>query len=320
MKESNKAIIEHLPDFLDYLDVEKGLADKSQEDYSRYLSRFFAWLEDNHLSKLMPHQLDSKHIWDYRVHLARHTSEKTNKSLKKSTQNYYLIALRGLLNYFVARDIRSLPAETIELAKNSREKRVNFLNTEQMERLLLSPDTTTKTGLRDRAILETLYSTGMRVAELAALDRRQVRIKDGVKDLEIAIVGKGDRPRTVYFSERAVRWLKKYLDQRMDVDPALFVAYKKGSGDNDSRRLRVRSIERLVKKYVLKAGLPVTTTPHTIRHSYATDLLRQGADLRSVQELLGHKNIITTQIYTHVTNKQLRDIHRKFHSGKELKE
>jgi len=319
MEKTALPIIKHIPDFLDYLDVEKGLSNKTQEDYARFLNKFSEWLKINGPEDLRPHELTSEHIWKYRVFLARHASGKTKRPLKKSTQNYYLIALRGLLNYFASRDILSLPSEKIELAKDRDEKPVKFLNLEQVEKLLLAPDTSHNIGLRDRAILETLFSAGLRVAELVALNREQIKIKDETKYLEVGIVGKGGRPRTVYFSERAVAWLRKYLKSRKDNDKALFINYKKGAKDFSSRRLTVRSIEDIVKKYVVLTGLPITTTPHVIRHSFATDLLTQGVDLRSVQEFLGHKNIATTQIYTHVTSKRLRDIHRKFHGGKNLK-
>lgn len=320
MEKSDKTIKKHIPDFLDYLDVEKGLSNKTQEDYARFLNKFSEWLKINNLSDLKPHQLTSEHVWEYRVFLARHPSGKTKDTLKKSTQNYYLIALRSLLNYFANRDIFSLPAEKIKLAKDRGGKTVEFLGLEQVEKLLLAPDTSHNIGLRDRAILETLFSTGLRVAELVALDRKQIKIKDSTNYLEVGIIGKGGRPRTVYFSERAVDWLRKYFESRTDEDKALFINYKRGTEKLPSRKLTARSVENIVKKYATLAGLPITTTPHTLRHSYATDLLTQGVDLRSVQEFLGHRNIATTQVYTHVTNKRLRDIHRKFHSGKNLKE
>lgn len=322
MEKSHKPIIKHIPDFLDYSDVEKGLSDKTQENYNKFLKKFSNWLKINNLSPLKPHQLTTDHIWKYRIFLSRSpTAVKSKKTLAKSTQNYYLIALRNLLNYFANRDIISLPAEKIKLAKSKIEKNIRFLNLDQIEKLLLSPNVLNIIGLRDRAILETLFSTGLRVAELTALNREQIKIKDKTKDLEIGIIGKGSRARTIYFSKRAVDWLKKYLEARQDQDKALFVDYKKGPSQKESsRRLTSRSIENIVKKYAIMAGLPITTSPHVIRHSYATDLLTQGVDLRLVQEFLGHKNIATTQIYTHLTDKRLRDVHRQFHSGKNLKE
>lgn len=314
MRKSSKPISDHLTDFLDWLDIEKGLSNKSQENYSRFLKKFINWLKKNDLIDLKPHQLSPTHIWDYRVYLSR----QSKTPLKKSTQNYYLIALRSLLNFFADRDITTLPAEKIKLAKDKSEKTVHFLNLEQIEKLLSATNVSkTRGGLRDRAILESLFSTGLRIAELVSLNREQIRLKAITKDLEVGIVGKGNYPRTVYFSERAVEWLKKYLETRQDKEKALFINYQ---GRKDaSRRLTARSIEKIIKKYALLAGLPANTTPHTLRHSFATDLLSKGADLRLIQEFLGHRNIATTQIYTHVTNKRLRDVHRQFHSGKDLK-
>ncbi len=313
MERSQKPIPQHLTDFLDWLDIEKGLSNKSQENYSRFLKKFINWLKENNLEDLKPHQLSPSHIWEYRVYLSRHSE----KPLKKSTQNYYLIALRSLLNYFANRDIISLPAEKIKLSKDKGEKKINFLNIEQIEKLLSTPDTKKINGLRDKAILETLFSTGLRIAELVSLNRDQIRISPLTEDLEISIIGKGNRPRTVYFSKRAIYWLNKYLKKRRDNDKALFINYQ--GRKNASKRLTDRSIERNIKKYALLSGLPGNTTPHTIRHSFATDLLSQGVDLRLIQEFLGHSSISTTQIYAHVTSKRLRDVHRKFHSGKNLK-
>lgn len=324
MQESNKSIIRHIPDFLDYLEVERGAANKTQENYSRYLNKFKKWLKSTKNKDLRPHELTSEHIWKYRVFLSRSPiSDKNKKTLKKRTQNYYLIALRNLLTYFTDRDIQSLPADKVKLAKDKTDQPVKFLALDQVEKLLLAPDTSHNIGLRDRAILETFFSTGLRVAELVALNREQFKIKPDTKDLELGITGKGGRARTVYFSERTVKWLKEYLKTRDDMDKALFINYRPGKNNIDSpspRRLTPRSIERILEKYSKIAGLPIMATPHTLRHSYATDLLNQGVDIRTVQELLGHQNIATTQIYTHITNKRLRDIHRKFHSGRKLKE
>ena len=318
MKKSNTPIIKHIPDFLDYCEVEKGLADKTQKNYNHYLTKFVSWLKKTKKEALLPHELTSEDIWAYRLYLSRYTDKK-GRPLKKVTQNYYLIALRALLGYFTAKDIVSLPADKITLPKDARaEKTVKFLNLEQIERLLLAPNTRTPIGLRDRAILESLFSTGMRIAELVALNREQFANIRNKKDLELSIIGKGNYPRTVYFSERALSWLKKYLDTRKDKGKALFVNYR--TRKDVEGRLTARSIERIVKKYAILAGVPIFTTPHTLRHSMATDLLNQGVDLRIIQEFLGHRSITSTQIYTHVTNKRLRDIHRQFHSGKNLKE
>lgn len=313
MIKDTRPLLDHLIDFLEYLAVEKGLSNKTQENYKMFLHKFFEWLNESKLSDLKPHELTDDHIWKYRVWLSRSFDKKKKTPLKKSTQNYYLIALRAFLVYFTDRNILSLPAEKIKLAKDKDERAVKFLNLEQVEKLLAMPKKEIITGLRDRAILEALFSTGLRVAELIGINRDQVKLKSETKDLEISITGKGNRTRTVYFSERAVYHLKNYLNKRIDNEKALFINYR--GPKKAGKRLTSRSVENLVKKYALLAGIPVLTTPHVLRHSFATDLLMQGVDLRTVQEFLGHKNITTTQIYTHVTNQRLRDIHRKFHGG-----
>lgn len=316
----DKIIKKYLYDFLDYIEVEKGLSNKTQENYARFLSRFFNWLEDNNLESITPKDLTSEEIWKYRLFLSRNIDKKTGKTLKKSTQNYYLIALRNLLDFFAEKNIPAPSSAKIKLAKSKNDKEVTFLNTQQIEKLLLAPNIKETIGLRDRTILEVLFSTGLRVSELTNLNREQICIKKDTKDLEISIVGKGEKVRTVYFSERAVFILRKYLSKRNDMDKALFINYKPGiEKTTESRRLTNKSIESIVKKYVKITGLPIVTTPHTLRHSFATDLLSEGADLRLVQEFLGHKNISTTQVYTHVTNKRLRDTHKKLHSGKKMK-
>lgn len=323
MQKSNKPIIKHITDFLEYLEIERGAASKTQENYSRYLNKFVKWLKMTKNDDLKPHELTPDHIWQYRIFLARSPiSETSKKTLKKKTQNFYLIALRNLLTFFADRDIQAMPADKIKLAKRDKsEQTVKFLTLDQIEKLLLTPDTSHNIGLRDRAILEVLFSTGLRIAELVALNKEQIKIKPDTKDFELSITGKGGHTRTVYFSERAIRWLRKYLESRKDDDKALFINYKKRKSSSQSPiRLTVRSIERMVEKYSKMAGLPIRVTPHVLRHTMATDLLNQGADLRTVQEILGHQSVATTQIYTHVTNKRLREMHRQFHSGKKLKE
>ncbi len=317
MNESNIQIINHITDFLDYLEIERGLSDNTQKNYSRYLNKFSLWLKLKHKETLLPHELTPEDVWDYRLYLARFTDQ-NGKPLSKLTQNYYLIALRSLLSYFSDKDIQSIPADKIKLPKDAqKEKTVKFLSLDQIERLLTAPQISNIQGLRDRAILEALFSTGLRIAELVALNIEQFKNIKNKNDLEISIIGKGNHPRTVYFSERALLWLKKYLDLRDDDYKPLFINYR--SRKDADKRLTVRSIERLVKHYSTLANVPFFTTPHTLRHSMATDLLNQGVDLRIIQEFLGHRNIATTQIYTHVTNKKLRDIHKKYHSGKDLK-
>ena len=318
MKKSSKPIIQHLSDFLDWLDIEKGLSSKSQENYTRFIERFFFWLKLNKLENIRPHELTKDHIWEYRVFLSRKYPSKTKRPLKRSTQNYYLIALRALLSYFSARDIVCIPSDKIKLSKGKKETIVKFLNIEQLEKLFNAPNVSNAQGLRDRAILETFFSTGMRIAELVSLNREQIKIKTGIEEFELGIIGKGGRPRTVYFSENAINCLRKYLEKRNDKEKALFINFR--SRKDASKRLTPRAIEKLIKKYSVIAGIPISTTPHVLRHSFATDLLTQGVDLRTVQEFLGHKNITATQIYTHITSKRLRDIHKKFHRGKKMNE
>ena len=311
MKKSQKAIIQYISDFLEYLDIEKGLSVSSQETYQRLLRKLGVWLRENNLQNLKPHELTTDHLWKFRVFLSHQINRNKGAPLKKTTQNYYLIALRNLLKYFTDRDILSLPPEKVKLAKENKERSIKFLSLDQVRALMEAPDQSTLISLRDLAILETLFSTGMRVAELVSLNREQIKIKKHTLDLEITIIGKGEQPRVVYFSQRAIRALENYLSKRKDTEKALFINFS--GPKNTSRRLTTRSVENIIKKYTLKAGLPITTTPHTLRHSFASDLLSQGVDLRVIQEFLGHKNIATTQVYTHITSKRLRDIHQKFH-------
>ncbi|MDP2926802.1 MAG: tyrosine-type recombinase/integrase [bacterium] len=317
MNRSDKSVVSYLSDFLDWIDVEKGLSSKTQENYGRFLKRFLDWLKKSRLENIKPHELTSDHLWQYRVFLARQLSPKTRSPLKKTTQNYYLIALRALLNYFAERDIVSLPSEKIKLAKDKGERQVRFLTLEQLGKLFSAIDTDKPPGLRDRAILESFFSTGMRIAELVSLDREQIKFSSGTQELELGIIGKGNRPRTVYFSGRALSCLRKYLATRNDKEKALFIHYR--SKKNASSRLTPRAIEKMMKKYAITSGIPLFSTPHVLRHTFATDLLSKGVDLRIIQEFLGHKSITATQIYAHVTSKKLREVHEKFHGGNELK-
>lgn len=315
MDKSNKPIKDHVLDFLDYCEVEKGLRNNTQKNYLQYLNKFTYWLASRNLSSLLPHQLTTEHIWEYRLYLSRFEDPLRRKTLEKTTQHYYLIALRAFLAYFVAKDIISLPPEKVSLPKgDKRSKAVKFLTIEQIEKLLAVIQPKDRVGIRDRAILETFFSTGLRIAELCNLNIEQFANLKDKEDFELSVIGKGGTPRTVFFSRRALEWLRKYMSLRSSSDKALFINFR----DKDGKRITPRSIERIVKKYAIMAGVPIFTTPHTLRHSYATDLMNQGVDLRTVQEFLGHKNIATTQIYTHVTNKRLRDIHKQFHSGNRL--
>jgi len=324
MKKSSGSIIGHIPHFLDYCEVEKGLRKNTQNNYEQYLKKFETWLKSKKLEGILPHQLTAEQIWDYRLYLSRQPSPATGKLLTKGTQNYYLIALRGLLGYFVAKDVLSLPPDKIALAKADRGlKSVKFLTLDQIGKLLASIEPKDEISIRDRAILESFFSTGLRIAELVSLNLEQFANLKDKKDLELGIIGKGGKPRVVYFSERAINFIKKYLEIRNVAqymnNKALFINFRGDKKDDADARLTPRSIERIVKKYALLSGVPIFTTPHTLRHSYATDLMNQGVDLRSIQEFLGHSNIATTQIYTHVTNKRLRDIHHQFHSDPDKK-
>ncbi|HLD28242.1 MAG TPA: tyrosine-type recombinase/integrase [Patescibacteria group bacterium] len=319
MEKSNISLIKHIPNFLDYCEVEKGLSPISTRNYHNFLKVFVNWLKINDLEGLRPYELTPDHIWDYRLYLS-HKQDNRGQFIKKTTQSYYLRALRILLNYFTDKDISSLPSEKVKLPKlTDKDKKIKFLNFEQVEKLLNMPDSSKIIGLRDLAVLEVLFSTGIRVSELTSLNITQFNrnnlLNNKFTDQELSISGKGGSTRTIYFSNRAMTSLAQYIKTRNDLFPPLFINYRPNKDPEDEHRLTPRSIDNLVRKYAVMAGLPVDATPHTLRHSYATDLLDQGADLRSVQELLGHKNIATTQIYTHVTNRKLRDVHKKFHSG-----
>jgi len=311
-----------LKDYLDYLEIEKNRSIKTRVNYERYLKKF---LEFSKISK--PEQISQDLTRHYRLWLnrqpirqapfqglrARQGLELQGKpaGLKKNTQNYHLIALRNFLKYLAKRDIETLPADKIELGKQS-ERQVVFLEENELERLLNAPTTASFKGLRDKAILELLFSTGLRVSELCGLNRDSINTKTG----EFAVRGKGDKIRLVFLSETAKTALKNYLEKREDVEKALFIRNVKNPVKEDNLRLTTRSVERLIKYCAAKAGLSKKVTPHTLRHSFATDLLMNGADIRSVQALLGHSNITTTQIYTHITDRQLREVHQAFHATK----
>ena len=312
---------DHVLPFLDYCEVEKGLANNTQKNYRQYLKLFIDWLKKNGDEKLLPHELTAKHIWDYRLYLARSYKTPSGEHLGKKSQNYYLIALRSFLKYLMKRDIESLSPDKIELAKTP-ERSLDLITRAELERLMKAPeqleDDATETGkikaLRDKAILELLFSTGLRVSELCALPRDIDLSID-----ELSVRGKGEKVRVVFISTDAKTAVKKYLAARKDMDDALFVNYgRAGKGGEKSKRpttqLTPRSVERIIKHYGIKAGVTKKITPHVIRHSFATDLLQNGADLRSVQMMLGHANIATTQIYTHITDKQLKEVHKKFHN------
>jgi site-specific recombinase XerD len=300
-----------IDDFLEYLEVEKGRSPLTIREYRHYLNRFLDWLKTN--TKVMePGEMTQKLVSKYRLYLAN-LRNPDGTLLKRVTQSYHIIALRAFLRYLVVqRDIATLSPEIIELPKIS-PRTVAFLTSEQLERLLNSPKISDEAGLRDKAILETLFSTGLRVSELVRLNRDQINLERK----EFGVRGKGDKLRVVFLSDTAANWLERYLQTRQDSFKPLFRRYSgriDATKDGEKMRLTARSVQDIVNKYAKRCGLPIEVTPHTLRHSFATDLLIGGADLRSVQEMLGHESIRTTQVYTHVTNKHLKEVHQAFHS------
>jgi len=310
----------YLVPFLDYCEIEKGLSNNTQRNYRQYLRVFFAWLTKTNHGDLAARNLTAKHVWDYRLYLARNYKTPSGQYLTKKSQNLYLIALRALLRYLAERDIETLPSTKITLAKEKAEEPIAFLERPEVEKMLEQPDRAKPEGLRDRAIMETLFSSGMRIAELVALDVEQLAPlmqdrQETERTLELPIVGKGKHIRTIFISPRASHWIRAYLASRGDDLKPLFINSR--SRNPEQKRLTPRAIQLMIGKYARLAGLSKKVTPHTMRHTYATDLLSHGADLRSVQELLGHKNVSTTQVYTHVTNKRLRDTHEQYHGGQD---
>lgn len=295
--------------FLEYLEVEKGSSPLTIRNYRHYLYRFVNWLKKEGI-RLGLKDINPELVRQYRVYLSRLSAGK-GSTLARKTQGYHVIALRSFLRWLIKNDYEVMSPDKIDLPKIS-DRQIKFLTGEQVDRLLNAPSLSKITGKRDKAILEVLYSTGLRVSELVKLDRDKIDLDRR----EFGIVGKGGRARVVFLSRRAGEWVIKYLKARRDRYKPLFIRHK-GKTDpstpGEKMRLTPRSIQRMIKKYARKIRLPVDATPHVIRHSFATDLLMAGADIRSVQEMLGHKNIQTTQIYTHVTHKHLRDIHAAFH-------
>ena len=297
--------------FLEYLEIERNCSKLTIRDYRHYLNIFAEWFVSS-LPQKKIEDLDLHSVRKYRVYLANRVDKK-GLTLKRVTQNYYVIALRSFLRFLIKNDHKTLEPSKIDLPK-AESRSLKFLEREQIDHLVTSINTSKIDGIRDRAIFELLFSTGLRVSELVKLNHSQINLDRR----EFGVVGKGGRARVVFVSDRADEWITRYLKERKDNFKPLFIRYsgKIIEEDNGEKmRLTARSIERIVKKYVRVARLPVDATVHTLRHSFATDLLTNGADLRSVQEMLGHKNIATTQIYTHITNKQLREVHKSFHSG-----
>lgn len=293
--------------FLEYLEIERGLSLKTITNYDRYLTRFFDLAKITAVADITEETIRS-----FRLTLNRAPGMKIRgqsaTTLKKNTQNYYLIALRVFLKYLRKKSITALTPDAIELAK-IHERHLDLISTDELERLLNAPDGTDLRSYRDKALLALFFSTGLRLSELCSLNRDLDLSKD-----EFSIRGKGEKVRVVFLSPAAKDAIKTYLAKRKDTDEPLFTQLSHNK--NESARLTPRSIERIVKQYAIKAGISKKVTPHIIRHSFATDLLSNGADIRSVQMMLGHANIATTQVYTHITDKQLRDVHKKFHSQK----
>ncbi len=300
-----------IAEFLEYLEIQKGCSPLSIQRYQHYLKRFHNWLSENS-SVTKPEDISLELVRRYRLYLARRCT-RDGLPLQRVTQSYHIVALRAFLRYLlVQRDTPTLSPDKVELPKQS-SRSIAFLNPEQVERLLSSPQVSNIIGLRDKAILETLFSTGLRVSELINLNRDQVDLERK----EFGVKGKGNKLRVVFLSDTAAEWIERYLRSRQDNFKPLFIRH---SGKVDAQksgekmRLTVRSIQNIVAKYAKRSGLPIEATPHTLRHSFATDLLIGGADIRSVQEMLGHESIRTTQVYTHVTNRHLKEVHKAFHS------
>jgi len=299
--------------FLEHLEIERNCSKLTIRNYEHYLGVLIDFLITNRkIEKPMVDDLTVDNIREFRLYLSRQKG--TKGEMKLVTQGYYVISLRSFLKWLVKNDMKVLQPEKLDVPK-VKDHSLKFLTEEQMTRLLNQPLNSAKNGLRDRAILELLFSTGLRVSELVSLNREQINLNTR----EFGVIGKGGRSRVVFITKQAAEWVDKYLKNRMDHYKPLFIRDLRPKEEigllDEETRLTARSVQRLVKKYVRQANLPVAATPHTLRHSMATDLLQRGADLRSVQELLGHKNIATTQIYTHVTDARLREVHEKFHVG-----
>lgn len=293
-------------DFLEYMEIEQNRSQKTIRNYDHYLTRLNDFAGD-----IQVKDIDAELVRKWRLWLNR-LGTNSSDELQKSTQNYHLIALRSFLKYCTKRDLPvAMPADKIELARAQRGQ-VTFLNQEELVRLFAEPKISTLPGLRDRAILELLFSSGLRVSELVGLDKDHINLKRR----EFTVRGKGQKDRPIFISEGAAHWLQQYIDKRQDTSRVLFARYsgrRTVDTSGNYHRLTARSVQRLVARYALLAGITKHVSPHTLRHSFATDLLMNGADLRSVQALLGHSNISTTQIYTHVTDPHLRSVHQKFH-------
>ena len=292
-------------DFLEYLEIEQNRSQRTIQNYDHYLTRLVDFAGDISIAEIDGELLRKWRLWLNRL------GTNTSDELGKSTQNYHLIALRSFLKFCAKRDIPAMSADKIELARTVR-KQVTFLNEDELKRIFAEPDLSTLAGSRDRAILELLFSSGLRVSELVGLDKDHINLKRR----EFMVRGKGQKDRPIFISPAAAYWVEEYIKKRDDNTKPLFIRYsgtKKVDLSGNFHRLTARSIQRLVARYALMAGITKHVSPHTLRHSFATDLLMNGADLRSVQAMLGHSNIATTQIYTHVTDPHLKSVHEKFH-------
>ena len=310
-QKKNSRLRELVKQYLEYLEIERNCSKLTIRNYNFYLERFTIWFEANHAQKTVS-DISIDMVRKFRLYLADIISHE-GLTLARVTQNYHIIAVRSFLRYLIRHDIETLPPERIDLPKTE-SKSLKFLQKDHLRELVNSIDVSDERGLRDRSLIEMLFSTGLRISELMKLNREHINFETR----EFGVIGKGGRARIVFMSDSAAFWLDRYLNFRDDDYKPLFIRYAKGKDglDNGEKmRLTVRSAQRIVEKYVKKSRIPVQATPHTLRHSFATDLLSNGADIRSVQEMLGHKNISTTQIYTHVTNPQLKEVHKKFHQG-----
>lgn len=294
-------------DFLEYLEIEQNRSQKTLANYDHYLTRLLDFAGDIKVSDITPELVRKWRLWLNRL------GTNTSDELQKSTSNYHLIALRGFLKFCAKRNVPALAADKIELARTKR-KQVTFLSEDELKRLFAQPDLGKINGIRDRAILELLFSSGLRVSELVGLDRDHINLKRR----EFMVRGKGQKDRPIFISPEAAKWIEHYLQKREDASKPLFARYsgtRKVDLSGNFHRLTARSVQRMVSRYALLAGITKHVSPHTLRHSFATDLLMNGADLRSVQAMLGHSNIATTQIYTHVTDPHLRSVHERFHNN-----
>ena len=301
-------------EFLEYIEIERGRSVKTVKNYDHYLRRFFKEQNIKNVKDITDRSVREFRLWLNRQNTTQNIGGRlTAGTMKKRTQNYYLIAIRSFLKFLLKRGHKVISPDQIELAKIP-ERSIDLITAEELIRIMKAPDGNDLKSLRDKAMLELLFSTGLRVSELCSLNKDIDLSRN-----EFSIRGKGDKVRVVFVSDAAKKSLNEYLEKRDDMDEAMFVQVAgKGGKDllkkKESIRLTTRSVERIVKFYAIKAGISKKVTPHVIRHSFATDLLSNGADLRSVQALLGHANITTTQVYTHVTDKHLKEIHQKFHS------